>query len=190
AVCGPGVGAGSIGCDRPRPRQHAADPGDRGERPAAGAARAGQTGHGAVDTPARLRRTGPPNPAAPAVRGPPHPRPRPRYAMTGRYNDSDWWGNASRHVPDPDAQPAARSGPRCGRRSLPAPAVGPWRSRRRWTSVMASGGVAMFMTSAGRLSTSVLAECVRLATAAPSVHNSQPWRFRIRHGAVDVFVDR
>jgi nitroreductase len=48
----------------------------------------------------------------------------------------------------------------------------------------------MFVTSAGRLSTSVLAECVRLATAAPSVHNSQPWRFRIRHGAVDVFVDR
>jgi len=34
-----------------------------------------------------------------------------------------------------------------------------------------------------------LLECVRTATAAPSLHNSQPWRFRLRGGAVDVYAD-
>jgi nitroreductase len=28
------------------------------------------------------------------------------------------------------------------------------------------------------------------AIAAPSIHNTQPWRFRVRPGSVDVFVDR
>jgi nitroreductase len=37
---------------------------------------------------------------------------------------------------------------------------------------------------------SVLVAAVRAAVAAPSLHNSQPWRFRIRDGGVDVFVDR
>jgi nitroreductase len=36
----------------------------------------------------------------------------------------------------------------------------------------------------------VLLAGVRAAVAAPSLHNSQPWRFRIRDGGVDVFVDR
>jgi nitroreductase len=36
----------------------------------------------------------------------------------------------------------------------------------------------------------VLNECVRAATAAPSLHNSQPWLFRIGAGAVDVYADR
>jgi nitroreductase len=31
--------------------------------------------------------------------------------------------------------------------------------------------------------------CVEAAVAAPSVHNSQPWRFRIRDGGIDVFAD-
>ncbi|MEV4707877.1 Acg family FMN-binding oxidoreductase [Actinoplanes sp. NPDC049316] len=35
----------------------------------------------------------------------------------------------------------------------------------------------------------VLTECVRSATAAPSLHNSQPWRFRFREAAVDVYAD-
>ncbi len=37
---------------------------------------------------------------------------------------------------------------------------------------------------------SELIACVEAATAAPSVHNSQPWRFRLRHDRVDVFCDR
>lgn len=32
--------------------------------------------------------------------------------------------------------------------------------------------------------------CVRSATAAPSLHNSQPWLFRIGAGVVDVYADR
>lgn len=40
------------------------------------------------------------------------------------------------------------------------------------------------------LSAESLADCVLSATAAPSLHNSQPWRFRIVDGAVDVFADR
>jgi hypothetical protein len=35
----------------------------------------------------------------------------------------------------------------------------------------------------------VLTACVRTATAAPSLHNSQPWRFRIRGARVDVYAD-
>ena len=35
----------------------------------------------------------------------------------------------------------------------------------------------------------VLLHCVRTATAAPSLHNSQPWKFRIRSGRVDVYAD-
>jgi nitroreductase len=34
-----------------------------------------------------------------------------------------------------------------------------------------------------------LAACLQAATAAPSVHNSQPWRFRISHDRVDVIWD-
>ncbi|MFC7530119.1 Acg family FMN-binding oxidoreductase [Actinoplanes sp. GCM10030250] len=35
----------------------------------------------------------------------------------------------------------------------------------------------------------ILLDCVRTATAAPSVHNSQPWKFRVRGGRVDVYAD-
>ncbi|WP_430790900.1 Acg family FMN-binding oxidoreductase [Actinoplanes sp. G11-F43] len=34
-----------------------------------------------------------------------------------------------------------------------------------------------------------LEDCVRSATTAPSLHNSQPWRFRIHGDRVDVFAD-
>ncbi len=34
-----------------------------------------------------------------------------------------------------------------------------------------------------------LLACVRAATLAPSIHNSQPWRFRIRPDGVDVYAD-
>jgi nitroreductase len=35
-----------------------------------------------------------------------------------------------------------------------------------------------------------LRECVAAATAAPSIHNTQPWRFRPRADTIDVLVDR
>ncbi|MEU4159266.1 hypothetical protein [Actinoplanes sp. NPDC026670] len=40
------------------------------------------------------------------------------------------------------------------------------------------------------LDAQVLARCVQTATLAPSLHNSQPWRFRITGGTVEVFADR
>jgi nitroreductase len=40
------------------------------------------------------------------------------------------------------------------------------------------------------LSEAALLSCVRAAIAAPSLHNSQPWRFRIRDGEIDVYADR
>jgi nitroreductase len=43
--------------------------------------------------------------------------------------------------------------------------------------------------TAVHLSRKTLTDCVRTATAAPSVHNSQPWRFRIEAAAVDVYAD-
>jgi nitroreductase len=41
----------------------------------------------------------------------------------------------------------------------------------------------------GGLTEAGLNACVQAAIAAPSIHNSQPWRFRIRDGGVDVFAD-
>jgi nitroreductase len=41
----------------------------------------------------------------------------------------------------------------------------------------------------GGLSRDELVACVSAATAAPSLHNSQPWRFRCRDGGVDVYAD-
>src|SRR3954468_21772097 len=35
----------------------------------------------------------------------------------------------------------------------------------------------------------VLVDCVHTATTAPSLHNSQPWRFRIDGPAVEVYAD-
>ncbi|MFI7602398.1 Acg family FMN-binding oxidoreductase [Actinoplanes sp. NPDC049681] len=46
------------------------------------------------------------------------------------------------------------------------------------------------MTSSPTLSPTALQECVRAATAAPSLHNSQPWLFRVTNGGVDVYADR
>ena len=34
-----------------------------------------------------------------------------------------------------------------------------------------------------------LAACVRTATFAPSIHNTQPWRFRVRDNGIDVYAD-
>ena len=36
----------------------------------------------------------------------------------------------------------------------------------------------------------MLTRCVQTATLAPSLHNSQPWRFRITDDTVEVFADR
>jgi nitroreductase len=35
-----------------------------------------------------------------------------------------------------------------------------------------------------------LLDCLQAATAAPSIHNTQPWRFRIQHASIDVLADR
>ncbi|MFI1991475.1 Acg family FMN-binding oxidoreductase [Actinoplanes sp. NPDC020271] len=35
----------------------------------------------------------------------------------------------------------------------------------------------------------VLNDCVRLATTAPSLHNSQPWKFRVAPPAIEVYAD-
>ena len=42
----------------------------------------------------------------------------------------------------------------------------------------------------GELTEAELANCVRAAVAAPSIHNSQPWHFRYRDGGVEVFADQ
>jgi nitroreductase family protein len=42
---------------------------------------------------------------------------------------------------------------------------------------------------AGVLPRRVLTACVQSATAAPSLHNSQPWRFRVGPDGVDVYAD-
>jgi nitroreductase len=41
-----------------------------------------------------------------------------------------------------------------------------------------------------RIDLTVLRECVRAAIAAPSVHNTQPWLFRLGERGLDVMVDR
>ncbi|MFY1671536.1 Acg family FMN-binding oxidoreductase [Plantactinospora sp. WMMB334] len=41
-----------------------------------------------------------------------------------------------------------------------------------------------------RLSAEVVAECLRTATAAPSIHNTQPWLFRVRGREIEVWADR
>ena len=41
----------------------------------------------------------------------------------------------------------------------------------------------------GDMTGSALTACVEAAVAAPSIHNSQPWRFRVRGGGIDVFAD-
>lgn len=41
----------------------------------------------------------------------------------------------------------------------------------------------------GVLTDTDLIACVEAATAAPSIHNSQPWRFRLRDGGIDVLAD-
>jgi nitroreductase len=47
------------------------------------------------------------------------------------------------------------------------------------------------MASQGTTSmTSVLGRCVAEATLAPSLHNSQPWRFRLVGQAIEVYADR
>jgi nitroreductase len=48
----------------------------------------------------------------------------------------------------------------------------------------------MGIAGPGGLSRDDLVACVAAATAAPSLHNSQPWRFRCRDGGVDVYADR
>jgi nitroreductase len=48
----------------------------------------------------------------------------------------------------------------------------------------------MPVTRTGALPVEALTGCVGLAVAATSVHNSQPWRFRIRRDAIDVYADR
>ena len=46
------------------------------------------------------------------------------------------------------------------------------------------------MTTQNAVDGQMLARCVQEAALAPSLHNSQPWRFRITSAAVEVFADR
>jgi len=46
------------------------------------------------------------------------------------------------------------------------------------------------MSKAKPMDEQALARCVQAATLAPSLHNSQPWRFRIGGGRVEVYADR
>src|SRR5258706_10708341 len=45
----------------------------------------------------------------------------------------------------------------------------------------------MTKTATGRVH---LVSAVEAAVRAPSVHNTQPWKFRVSDGAVDVYADR
>jgi hypothetical protein len=47
-----------------------------------------------------------------------------------------------------------------------------------------------WLTNADRMVDPALASCITAATAAPSIHNTQPWLFRPRRTGVDVLVDR
>ena len=40
-----------------------------------------------------------------------------------------------------------------------------------------------------RVASAVLADAIELAARAPSIHNTQPWSFALRHDAVDLFAD-
>jgi nitroreductase len=46
------------------------------------------------------------------------------------------------------------------------------------------------MTTSKTADEQMLTRCVHAATLAPSLHNSQPWRFRITGSMVEVFADR
>jgi nitroreductase len=46
------------------------------------------------------------------------------------------------------------------------------------------------MNASGTLDQQALTRCVRAAILAPSLHNSQPWRFRITDDGVEMFADR
>src|SRR5262245_1870724 len=41
----------------------------------------------------------------------------------------------------------------------------------------------------GRLTTALM-DCLTAATAAPSIHNTQPWRFDVHGEQIDVYADR
>ncbi len=48
----------------------------------------------------------------------------------------------------------------------------------------------MFRDMGDRPESAVLAEAVAAAGYAPSVHNTQPWRWRLSQGTLDLFADR
>jgi nitroreductase len=46
------------------------------------------------------------------------------------------------------------------------------------------------MNGSDLLDRRTLTRCVRTAALAPSLHNSQPWRFRLTDGGIEVYADR
>jgi hypothetical protein len=46
------------------------------------------------------------------------------------------------------------------------------------------------MNTIGSLDRRALVRCIESASLAPSLHNSQPWRFRIDGTAIEVYADR
>lgn len=57
------------------------------------------------------------------------------------------------------------------------------------SSVEGRTGVTAWASAGGALGVA-LHQCLQAAIAAPSVYNSQPWRLRLRDGAIEVFADR
>ena len=55
---------------------------------------------------------------------------------------------------------------------------------------MADSGTSSEGRATPALSRAALEACVEAATAAPSLHNSQPWRFRLGDDRVEVFADQ
>src|SRR5262245_60599888 len=45
------------------------------------------------------------------------------------------------------------------------------------------------MSAPSMIPPSVLRDCIQAATAAPSVHNTQPWLFRLRGSGLEVLAD-
>jgi len=75
-----------------------------------------------------------------------------------------------------------------GRQARAGRAQGPWRPEPG--AAQHEGMTATILDTAGDAPGQLLRECLRAATSAPSVHNTQPWLFRPHGNAVDVLVDR
>jgi nitroreductase len=56
--------------------------------------------------------------------------------------------------------------------------------------VQSGGGIGTWSAGPDGEPGQLVRECLQAAIAAPSIHNSQPWRFRVTPVGIDVFADR